>query len=209
MIPERIIFVSRGITVLRNFVCNISSTHNIIRTSMPLSLQVSHTFLISLTHATCNIHHFFESDHPLQWQQVSQQNKITQYYKYGLILFCLSQCCIEHILNNIKVFPLRRLLALKSLTCTRLQTKCDDTWCMGGEVKRKLANGVGSQYPSHYLRTWCIQHYYRWCARLSVVDWTDTPADLNGFSRFAERQNLVSARMPSHFNWPVPKLHSC
>ena len=29
-----------------------------------------------------------------------------------------------------------------------------------------LANGVCSQYPSHYLGTWCIQHYYRWCAHL-------------------------------------------
>jgi len=28
-----------------------------------------------------------------------------------------------------------------------------------GEVKGKLANGVGSQYSSHYLGTWCIQHY--------------------------------------------------
>jgi len=27
-------------------------------------------------------------------------------------------------------------------------------------VKGKLANGVGSQYSSHYLGTWCIQHYY-------------------------------------------------
>ena len=33
----------------------------------------------------------------------------------------------------------------------------------GGEVKGKLTNGVGSQYPSLYLGTWCIQHYYRWC----------------------------------------------
>jgi len=30
---------------------------------------------------------------------------------------------------------------------------------MGGEVKGKLANEVGSQYPSHHLGTWCIQHY--------------------------------------------------
>jgi len=40
---------------------------------------------------------------------------------------------------------------------------------MGGEVKGKLANGVGSQYSSHYLGTWCIQHYYHyycWCAHL-------------------------------------------
>ena len=35
-----------------------------------------------------------------------------------------------------------------------------------GEVEGKLANGVGSQYPSHDLGTWCIQHYYRWCAHL-------------------------------------------
>jgi hypothetical protein len=49
----------------------------------------------------------------------------------------------------------------------RLQLKCDGKrWRTTGEVKGKLANGVGSQYPSHYLETWCIQHYYRWCANL-------------------------------------------
>jgi len=31
----------------------------------------------------------------------------------------------------------------------------------GREVKGKLVNGVGTQYPSHYLATWCIQYYYR------------------------------------------------
>jgi len=36
-----------------------------------------------------------------------------------------------------------------------------------------------------------------------VVDWTDAPADLNGLVRFAERRNLFSARVPSHFNWPL------
>jgi hypothetical protein len=39
--------------------------------------------------------------------------------------------------------------------------------------------------------------------RLPVVDWTDAPSDLNGLVRFAERRNLVSARVPSHFNWPL------
>jgi hypothetical protein len=34
--------------------------------------------------------------------------------------------------------------------------------------------------------------------RLPVVDRTDAPADLNGFVRFAERRNLVSACVPSH-----------
>ena len=44
-----------------------------------------------------------------------------------------------------------------------------------GKWRGKLANGVGSQYSSHYLGTWCIQHYYRWwrTPRLPVVDWTD------------------------------------
>jgi hypothetical protein len=35
--------------------------------------------------------------------------------------------------------------------------------------------------------------------RLPVVKWTDAPADLNGLVRFAERRNLVCARVPSHF----------
>ena len=36
--------------------------------------------------------------------------------------------------------------------------------------------------------------------RLPVVDRTYAPADLNGLVRFPERRNLVSARVPSHFN---------
>jgi hypothetical protein len=35
--------------------------------------------------------------------------------------------------------------------------------------------------------------------RLPVVERTDAPVDLNGLVRFAERRNLVSARVPSHF----------
>jgi len=58
------------------------------------------------------------------------------------------------------------IIGLGTVRC-RLQLKCDGTrWITGGEPKWKLANGVGSQYPSHYLGTWCIQHYYRWCAHL-------------------------------------------
>ena len=54
-----------------------------------------------------------------------------------------------------------------SLQSSRVQLKCDGTrWRTGREVKGKLANEVGSQYPSHYFGTWIIQHYYRWCAHL-------------------------------------------
>ena len=74
----------------------------------------------------------------------------------------------------------------------RLHMKCDGTrWRAGGEVKRKLTNAVGSQYPSHHLRTWCIQHYYRWwrTPRLPAVDWTDAthrPILMDSF-RFARK----------------------
>jgi len=65
----------------------------------------------------------------------------------------------------------------------------------------KLANAVSSQYSSHYLRTWCIQHYYRWCPHLGCQQSTKLTslADLNGLVRFADRRNLVSACVPSHF----------
>jgi hypothetical protein len=36
--------------------------------------------------------------------------------------------------------------------------------------------------------------------QLPVVDLTDARADLNGLVHFAERQNLVSGRVTSHFN---------
>ena len=47
------------------------------------------------------------------------------------------------------------------------------TVTQGGEVKGKLANAVGSKYSSHYLGTWCIQHYYRWCAHLGCQQSTE------------------------------------
>ena len=56
-----------------------------------------------------------------------------------------------------------------------------------------------------YLKTWCIQHYYRWCAHLGCQQSTELtpPADLNGLVRLAKRLNLISARVPSHFSLPL------
>jgi len=42
-------------------------------------------------------------------------------------------------------------------------------------------------------------------AASSRLNWRP-PADLNGLVRFAKRRNLVSARVPSHFNWPLPTI---
>ena len=58
-----------------------------------------------------------------------------------------------------------------------------------------------------YLRTCCIHHYYHnycRCTHLGCQQSTElTPlpplADSNGLVRFAERPNLVSARVPSRF----------
>ena len=97
---------------------------------------------------------------------------------------------------------------LDSTTDGGVQLKLDGTrWSMGGEVKGKLANGVGSQSPSH---CFTLPRYLVYPAllplmrtpRLPVVDWTDTPDDLNGLVRFAERPNLV----PSHFKRTLQSL---
>jgi len=42
--------------------------------------------------------------------------------------------------------------------------------------------------------------------RVPVVNWTDAPANLNGLVHFAEKWNLVSVRVPSHFNWSLPNV---
>jgi hypothetical protein len=59
-----------------------------------------------------------------------------------------------------------RVGTMRVWTSGRLQLKCDGTWWSTGEVKGKMANGVGSQYSSYYLGTWCIQHCCRRCSHL-------------------------------------------
>ena len=86
----------------------------------------------------------------------------------------------------------------------RVQLICEGTrWRTKGAVKGKLANGVGSQCPSHCLGTRFIQHYYRWwrTPRLPVVDWTDAPsADLNGLVRFARKKKSGFLRVCRHIS---------
>ena len=74
-------------------------------------------------------------------------------------------------------------------------------------MKRKLANGVGSQYSSHYLGTWVYPALLPLMRtpRLPVVDRTNAPANLNGLVFFVKRRNLVSARVPSHFKRSLPE----
>ena len=79
----------------------------------------------------------------------------------------------------------------------------------GGEVNGKMASGVGSQYSCSLPRNMVYPALLPLMRthRLPVVDWTDAPADLNGLVRFTERRNLVSAGVPSHFNWPLQRWY--
>ena len=78
--------------------------------------------------------------------------------------------------------------------CVTARSEPDGTrWRMGGEVKGKQANGVGSQY-SHATFERGLSSI---TPRLPAVDWTDAPTALNGLVRFGERRTLVSARVPS------------
>jgi hypothetical protein len=71
--------------------------------------------------------------------------------------------CDEAEPSSIRALPTVCVCVIRC--SSRLQLKCDGTRCRTGrEVRGKLANGVDSQYPSHYLGTWCVQYYYSWCA---------------------------------------------
>jgi len=77
-----------------------------------------------------------------------------------------------------------------------------------GKWRGKLVNAVGSQVPFTLPRNMVYPTLLPLMRtprlRSSRLNWRPR-ADLNGFVRFAERRNLVSARVPSHFNWPVLK----
>ena len=67
-------------------------------------------------------------------------------------------------------------MAVSGMNIVRVRVKLKHDgprWRTVGEVKGKRVSGVGSQYPSHYLGTWCIQHYYRACAHLRCQQSTE------------------------------------
>ena len=85
----------------------------------------------------------------------------------------------------------------------RVQLKCDGTqWRTGGGVKGNWR----MEWVACTLHT-TSEHALMRTSRMPVVDWTDGPADLNALVRFAERRNMVSARVPSHLKRSL--LHKC
>ena len=69
-------------------------------------------------------------------------------------------------------------------------------------MKGKLVNVVGSQYPSHHLGRWCIQHYYRRCAHLGCQQSTElTPTGRFKWTRtFRTKDEIWFLRVCHHIS---------
>jgi hypothetical protein len=94
-----------------------------------------------------------------------------------------------------------RGVALLFFNLGRVHFKPDGTrWRTGGEVKGELANGVGSQYSSHYLGTWCIQHYYRWSAHLGCQQSTELTPPWFKWTRPFRRKKIWFLRVCHHIS---------
>ena len=118
-----------------------------------------------------------------------------------MVVNSIHQVCHMKMAVHYAVMVRCKLKRNYGFTGSRVRLKPDGTrWRTGGEVKGKLANGVGANtltLPRNmvYKALLTLMH----TTRLPAVDWTDAPADLNGLIRFGERQILVCVRVPSHF----------
>ena len=103
-------------------------------------------------------------------------------------------------------FVTRKLCLCTIVQGSRLLLKCDGTrwrtegkwrgnWrmqCVASTLHTTSEHGVSSITTADAYTS----------AASSRLNWRP-PADLNGLVRFAERRNLVSAPVPSYFNWPL------
>ena len=80
-----------------------------------------------------------------------------------------------------------------------VQLKCDSTRWRGSGGETGEWNGQPVLFTLPRNMVYPASLPLMSTPRLTVVNWTDAPAHLNGLVRFAERRNLVSAHVPSHF----------
>ena len=113
---------------------------------------------------------------------------------------------VGNALTNPRHIP-AKYMSYPRLVCFRLQLKCDGT----GDAREGKWRGNGRmEWVASTLHT-LSEHGVssintanaHTSAASSRLNWR-TRRDLNGIVRFAERRNLVSARVQSHFNWPLP-----
>jgi len=139
------------------------------------------------------------------WNTLSGCNEIIQCCRFFLIeLYMLYQQmhCIEK-------GPFMGLLFVFLFISGRLQLKCDaKRWRREGKwrgnCRMEWVAGTLHTTSEHGVSS-ITTAYAHTSAASSRLNWRPK-ADLNGLVRFAERRNLVSARVPSHFMWPLPKL---
>jgi len=119
--------------------------------------------------------------------------KETQNKKFLGSIHCFTPKKILHLWENVEIYG-------------RVQLKCDGTrwhregkwrgnwWieCVASTLHTTSEHGVFSIIIAKEPTS----------AASSRLNWR-TPDDLNRLVRFVERRNMVSARVPSHFNWPV------
>jgi hypothetical protein len=116
---------------------------------------------------------------------------VVRYYHWSIFLGHLPVCRSRHVHFSGWV-----LMRLQVNRYGRVQSNCDGTrWRTGGEVKGKT--GAWNGYPVLFTLP-------RNLVYLALLPLIRTPADLNGLVLFAERRNLVSACVPSHFKLSLP-----
>jgi len=143
-------------------------------------LQPKHVVIFRLTAVSC-VESLFAS---LWWQSTRRINRHYLHFVLQILCLCPTNTLVVRVIyarfalidtnvNSRKCCASCRItvtvavnVEMSPIGC-RLQLECNGIWWRtGGEVNGKLANGLGSQYTSHYIGTWCIQRYYRWCAHL-------------------------------------------
>jgi hypothetical protein len=123
---------------------------------------------------------------------------ISSFRTLAIVLLCVTNNVIRMCIK------IQTCVFLHSLC--RIQLKCDGTrWRREGKWRGNwrmewVASTLHttSEHGASSITTANVH------SSQQVVDWTDAPADLNGLVRFAERPNLVSARVPSHFKRSLP-----
>jgi hypothetical protein len=101
---------------------------------------------------------------------------------------------------------------IKFINAKFIRGVVDSSWNVtahGDAREGKVTNGVGSQYSSYYLGTWCIQHYCRWWAHLgcasSRLNWRP-PRRFKWTRPFRPKDEIWFLRVCHHIStglWPV------
>jgi len=157
---------------------------------------------------------YFQFVNPQRFSYVAKRIKATEitnvYYKYALFPLTLfkNDYIFEHFVFRSPPSQGTKLCPIKFVV--------DSSWNVMAHVDARVGKWRGNwrmEWVSSTLHTTSehgVSSITTADAHTSVassrLNWRP-PADLNGLVRFAERRNLVSARVPSYFNWRLLFLY--